>query len=75
MENINRKTRFQDTSRELRIRLKCSCRLSGDDIRFFHEKTEKGKQVLTATLSGNKETLDVSLFMDRIKKLVSESKT
>jgi hypothetical protein len=45
------------------------------DIRFFHEKTDKGDQVLSATLSGDRETLDVSLFMDRIEKLVSESKT
>lgn len=45
------------------------------DIRFFHEKTEGGKQVLTATLSSDRETLDVSLFMDRIKKLAADSKT
>jgi hypothetical protein len=70
------KTRFKDTPRELRIRLKCSCKLSNvGDVRFFHEKTDKGDQVLTATLGGDLETLDVTLFMDRIKKLASDSKT
>ena len=68
-------TRFQDTPRELRIRLKCSCKLSMmGGIRFFHEKTDRGNQVLSATLSGDQETLDVVLLMDRVK-LISAAKT
>ena len=70
------KTRFQDTPRELRIRLKCSCKLSSlGDIRFFHEKTDKDDQVLSATLSSDLETLDVVLLTDRLDTIKKSSKT
>ena len=59
--------RFQDTKRELRIRLNCTTKsLFGNPIRFYHEDTDRKNQVLAATLSADQETLDITIFTDRL---------
>lgn len=66
---MEEKTRFKDTERELRIRLKCTSKsLFGNPIRFYHEQTKKNR-VLTATLSADRETLDVTLFVDNLNEV------
>lgn len=66
------KTKFLDTSNELRIRLRKTLNLPEISAYFFHEKTDKLDQCISATLLHDGETVDVVLSIDKVRKLLNE---
>lgn len=57
--------RYMDTPTELRIRLKKTLKLFNGHV-FFNEDTDKGNQIVAATLFPDGKTLDVVLFVNRL---------
>jgi hypothetical protein len=66
------KTRWQDTERELRIRLHKTMELQ-IGYNFYHEDVPSKEQIISVTTSTkNGEVLDVTLFIDKVKKLLND---
>lgn len=59
-----------DTNKELRTRLRLSLRLHGGHIFFTAGKTP----LAGATLMPDGETLDVTIFVDRIQEIIDRAK-
>ena len=69
------KTRYRDTDRELRVRLRRTliCPLTEYTTEFFHEDTTKENQFITATYFKERNVLDVGIFLDKVPTDVLEA--
>ena len=65
------KTRFKDTEDTLRVRLSKTCILLNTGYSFFNEEgsKDKGGALVSAVVSKDGETIDISINLNGVKKL------